>query len=89
MFRPGLVTTPELREHDPVERDSQAGIERDRAERLPPALLYELYDADDALLNAGLVYLLALAWQAYLDSENVVAGTDASTPRIEAVARTA
>ena len=44
---------------------SRAGSSPGRAARLE-ALLRELHDADDALLNAGLAYLLLSAWQAYL-----------------------
>src|SRR5919197_667800 len=42
--------------------------------------------ADDALLNAGLAYLLVLAWRAFLDSEHVVAGVDVH-PAVETLAR--
>ena len=84
VFRPGLVTIPELRERDPVGRFSRR-LEPGRAARLEP-LLRELSDADDALLNAGLAYLLVLAWQAFLDSEDVVTGVDVH-PAVEAVAR--
>ena len=94
VFSPALVartaTTPAalpLLEHDPAGRFSR----RLHARRVPvlEALLRELRDADpidDALLNAGLGYLLVLAWRAFLDSEDVVAGAGVH-PAVESVAR--
>ena len=93
VFRPGLVsraaTTPPSRpllERDPVGQFSRR-LDARRAERLG-ALLGELGDAevDDALLNAGLSYLLLFAWRAFLESEELVAGVDVD-PAVEAVAR--
>ena len=52
-------------------------------------MLRELHDAgttDDALLNAGLAYLLVSAWRAFLESEDHVAGVDVH-PAVETVAR--
>jgi AraC-like DNA-binding protein len=40
----------------------------------------------DVLFNAGLQYLLVFAWRAFLDSEDVVEGTDLH-PAVETVAR--
>ena len=94
VFRPGLVsraaTTMPVRrllERDPVGQYSRR-LNALRAGRLD-ALLRELRDADtvdDALLNAGLQYLLLSAWRAFLDSEDLVAGIDVH-PGVETVAR--
>jgi AraC-like DNA-binding protein len=94
VFRPRLVTrtatTPLARpllQRDPIGRFSRR-LDARCVPRLG-ALLRELRDAetvDDALLNAGLAYLLVFAWRAFLDSEDVVAGADVH-PAVEAVAR--
>ena len=94
VFRPGLVartaTTPPTRpllEHDPSGQFSRRLDARTAAQL--GALLRELHaaePADDALLNAGLAYLLVLAWRAFLDSEHVVAGVDVH-PAVETLAR--
>jgi AraC-like DNA-binding protein len=94
VFRPGLVshaaTTIPVRpllERNPVGQYSRR-LSALRAGRLD-ALLRELRDADtvdDALLNAGLQYLLLSAWRAFLDSEDLVAGIDVH-PGVETVAR--
>jgi AraC-like DNA-binding protein len=90
VFRPGLVSraaaTP-LLERDPVGQYSRR-LDARRAGRLD-ALLRDLRDGDtvdDALLNAGLQYLLLSAWRAFLDSEDLVAGVDVH-PAVETVAR--
>jgi AraC-like DNA-binding protein len=94
VFRPRMVartaTTPQARpllEHDPMGQFSRR-LDARRVARLG-ALFRELRDAetvDEALLNAGLSYLLVFAWQAYLDSEDLVAGVDVH-PAVETVAR--
>src|SRR5215218_4797154 len=93
VFRPSLVartaTTDQARpllETDPAGHFSRR-LDPRRVRRLA-ALFRELRDAearDGALVNAGLSYLLAFAWQAFLDSEDVVAGVDVH-PGVEAVA---
>ena len=91
VFRPELVSraaaaTP-LVERDPAGQFSRR-LDVRRAGRLD-ALLGELHDtgpADVALLNAGLPYLLLSAWQAFLESEDLVAGVDVH-PAVETVAR--
>jgi AraC-like DNA-binding protein len=94
VFRPGLVsraaTTTRARpllERDPAGHYSRR-LDPGRAAHLG-ALLRELRDAgsvDDALLNAGLGYLLLSAWRAFLESEDLVAGVDVH-PAVETVAR--
>jgi AraC-like DNA-binding protein len=94
VFRPTLVsrtaTTMSARpllEGDPAGRFSRR-LDAPRAARLG-ALLRELSDAetvDDAVLNAGLPYLLLVAWRAFLESEDLVAGVDVH-PAVETVAR--
>ena len=94
VFRPTLVwraaTTPRARpllERDPVGQFSRR-LDAPRAARLG-ALLRELRDAEsveDALLNAGLPYLLLFAWRTFLESEDLVAGVDVH-PAVETVAR--
>ena len=80
VFRPGLVSrvaTPSARllvERDPAGQFSRR-LDTQRASRLG-TLLSELSDVDDALLNAGLTYLLLFAWRAFLESEDLVAGVD-------------
>ena len=59
-----------LLERDPVGRYSRR-LDPQRVQRLA-ALFGELREAetlDDTLFNAGLAYLLALAWRAFLDSD--------------------
>jgi AraC-like DNA-binding protein len=94
VFRPGLVfrAATTTRARPPLERDPVGQFSR----RLDPgraahlgALLGELRDAgpvDNALLNAGLAYLLLFAWRAFLESEDLVAGVDVH-PAVEIVAR--
>ena len=94
VFRPTLVvrvaTTEEARpllEKDPVGQFSRR-LNSSGARRLG-ALFREVRDAerlDDALFNAGLSYLLLFAWQAFLDSGDVVEGSDLH-PAVETVAR--
>jgi len=94
VFRPGLVSraaamTPvgPLVERDPAGEFSRR-LDMRSADRLA-TLLIALHDddaADDALLNAGLAYLLLSAWRAYLESEDLVAGVDVH-PAVESVAR--
>jgi AraC-like DNA-binding protein len=94
VFRPGLVAraaaalpAPPLAERDPAGQFSRR-VDMGRAGSLG-ALLRELHDAeasDDALLNAGLAYLLLSAWRAFLESEELVAGVDVH-PAVETVAR--
>jgi AraC-like DNA-binding protein len=94
VFRPRLVTrTATTAAARPLlERDPFGHFSRRLDARWVPrlgALLSELRDsetADDALLNAGLAYLLVVAWRAFLDSEDVVAGADVH-PAVETVAR--
>jgi AraC-like DNA-binding protein len=53
------------------------------------ALLRELHGrepADHALLNAGLPYLLLLAWRAFLESDDLIAGVELH-PAVETVAQ--
>jgi AraC-like DNA-binding protein len=94
VFRPSLVartaTTPEIRlllGDDPAGRFSR-GIEPGLVRRLG-GLFGELRDAearDPALANAGLAYLLVLAWRAFLDSDDVVEGVNVH-PAVQTVAR--
>jgi AraC-like DNA-binding protein len=94
VFRPALVartaTTPHarpLREQDPVGPYSRR-MDPGAVRRLG-TLFHELQDAqplDRALFNAGLAYLLVRAWQAFLDSDDVVEGIDVH-PAVETVAR--
>jgi AraC-like DNA-binding protein len=94
VFRPGLVartaTTAQTRllhESNPTGRFSRR-IDSRRARRLD-GLCRELRAAegvDDALLNAGLAYLLVLAWRAFLASDDLVEGVDVH-PAVETVAR--
>ncbi len=94
VFRPPLVariaTTRRARlllEEDPVGQFSR------RLDSVPVvrlgSLFREMDDAeslDDVLFNAGLQYLLIFAWRAFLDSDDVVEGTDLH-PAVETVAR--
>src|SRR5204862_6390416 len=87
VFRPELVApaaTTLPAQEDPAGEFSRR-LDARRATRLG-TLLRELCDADDALLNAGLAYLLVLAWRAFLASDDVVTGADVH-PAVEAVAR--
>lgn len=90
VFSPELVSRTAVRpllEHDP-DGDFSRRLDARRATRLAE-LLREIREADaidDALLNAGLAYLLACAWRAFLDSEDVVVGADVH-PAVEIVAR--
>jgi AraC-like DNA-binding protein len=94
VFRPAAVartaTSPHagpLLERDPVGRYSRR-IDAHRVQRLA-ALFGELREAatlEDGLFNAGLAYLLALAWRAFLDSTDVVADVEVH-PAVETVAR--
>ncbi len=87
VFRPRLVSgtaPPPLSERDPVGQFSRR-LAPPRAAQLG-GLMHELRDADDALLNAGLAYLLLSAWRAFLESEELVIGVDVH-PAVETVAR--
>ena len=94
VFRPSLVTrtatTPQMRvllEQNPVGQFSRR-IEPPLARRLD-RLLGELRAAeelDTSLLNAGLSYLLALAWRAFRDSDDTIEGVDVH-PAVQTVAR--
>jgi AraC-like DNA-binding protein len=94
VFRPSAVariaTSPHaqpLLERDPVGRYSR-GLDPQRVQRLA-ALFGELHEAgtvDDTLLNAGLSYLLASAWRAFLDSSEVVGYLEVH-PAVDTVAR--
>jgi AraC-like DNA-binding protein len=94
VFRPSAVariaTSPHaqpLLERDPVGRYSR-GLDPQRVQRLA-ALFGELHEAgtvDDTLLNAGLSYLLASAWRAFLDSSEVVGDLEVH-PAVDTVAR--
>jgi AraC-like DNA-binding protein len=87
VFRPGLVSgvaPSPLLERDPMGQFSRR-LAPPRAAQLV-GLLHELRDADDALLNAGLAYLLLSAWRAFLESEELVIGVDVH-PAVETVAR--
>jgi len=94
VFRPSLVArvttteqVPPLLEKDPVGQFSRR-LDAARARRLG-ALFREVRDAetfDEALFNAGLSYLLMFAWHAFLDSADVVEGSDLH-PAVETVAR--
>lgn len=93
VFRPSVVTriatSPDaepLRERDPAGQFSRR-LDPQRVQRLA-ALFADLHDAsavDDALFNAGLSYLLASAWRAFLDSSDVV-GDLAVHPAVDTVA---
>ena len=94
VFRPPIVArvaaSPHARalvERDPVGRYSRR-IDRRGVQRLA-ALLHELRETgtvDDTLFNAGLSYLLALSWRAFLDSSDVVGDVEVH-PAVDAVAR--
>jgi len=87
VFRPALVERaapdPTLLEADPVGRFSRRVIPA-RARDLE-AVFAELLDADTALLNAGLAYLLLVAWRAFRESDDVP-GVDLH-PAVETVVR--
>jgi AraC-like DNA-binding protein len=94
VFRPSVVariaTSPHalpLLERDPVGRYSRR-LDPRRVQRLA-ALFGDLREAgtvDDALLNAGLSYLLASAWRAFLDSSDVIGDLEVH-PAVDTVAR--
>ena len=94
VFRPDLAartaTTQRelpLLQADPIGRFSRR-LDPDAVRRLA-ALLQEVRVAestDTVLANAGLAYLLILAWRRFLESSDVVDGTDLH-PAVEAVAR--
>ena len=93
VFRPSLVartaTTPPMRpllEESPEGRFSRR-IDSHQAKRLDQLLceLRAAEDLDHALLNAGLSYLLVLAWWAFLDSDDVIAGVEVH-PAVQTVA---
>jgi AraC-like DNA-binding protein len=94
VFRPGLVariaTTQgerPLLQADPVGRFSRR-LDPDLVRRLS-TLFHEVRAAessDKILANAGLTYLLILAWRGFLQSGDIVEGTDLH-PTVEAVAR--
>lgn len=81
VFRPRAVARAATLSHarpllegDPVGRYSRR-LHPQRARRLAELFgeLREAESLDDGLFNAGLAYLLALAWRAFLDSTDVVA----------------
>lgn len=86
----GIATSPHARpllERDPIGRYSRR-VDPQRVQRLD-ALFGELRDArtvDDNLFNAGLSYLLASAWRAFVDSSDVVGGLEVH-PAVDTVAR--
>jgi AraC-like DNA-binding protein len=93
VFTPDLVrrmaTTPAMRpllDQDPPGQFARR-LGTARARRLQ--ILFDEITAaetrDKTLANAGLAYLLASAWQAYLDSDDIIAGTDVH-PAVRAVA---
>jgi AraC-like DNA-binding protein/quercetin dioxygenase-like cupin family protein len=88
VFRPELVArtapTHTLLEADPVGRFSRR-LTPERARDLE-SVFAELADADAALLNAGLAYLLLVAWRAFLESDDVPASLDLH-PAVETVVR--
>jgi AraC-like DNA-binding protein len=93
VFRPALVartaTTTQMRrllEKNPAGEYSRR-LDSRRARRLD-GLLGELCAAeqlDHALLNAGLAYLLVVAWRAFLDSDDVIEGVEVH-PAVQTVA---
>ena len=94
VFRPSAVariaTSSQARPllgRDPVGRYSRR-LDPQRVQRLG-ALFGELREGgtvDDILFNAGLSYLLALAWRAFLDSSEVVGDLEVH-PAVDTVAR--
>jgi AraC-like DNA-binding protein len=94
VFRPSAVAriarAPHARpllEGDPVGRYSRR-LDHQRVQRLA-ALFGDLHRAgtvDDILLNAGLSYLLASAWRAFLDSSDVTGALEVH-PAVDTVAR--
>jgi AraC-like DNA-binding protein len=76
-----------LLERDPIGRYSRR-VDPQRVQRVG-ALFGELREAatvDDNLFNAGLAYLLASAWRAFLDSSDVVGGSEVH-PAVDTVRR--
>jgi AraC-like DNA-binding protein len=94
VFRPALVARIAMSRHarplleeDPVGQFSRR-LDARRVGRLG-AVFHDVQDAetvDDALVNAGLAYLLSFAWRAFLDSDDVVEGIDLH-PAVDTVAR--
>jgi AraC-like DNA-binding protein len=94
VFRPRLVAraatsphTQPLLQSDPIGRYARR-LAPDRFGRLG-SLFGELHQAetvDDTLFNVGLSYLLLAAWQAFLDSDDVVGGVDVH-PAVDRVVR--
>jgi AraC-like DNA-binding protein len=94
VFRPSLVartaTSPHARpllERDPIGRYSRR-IDPQQLQRLC-ALFGQVDEAetlDDTLFNNGLSYLLLAAWQALVDSTDIVGGVDVH-PAVDKVAR--
>jgi AraC-like DNA-binding protein len=94
VFRPALVARiakPEqaqpLLEEDPIGQFSRR-LDSSAARRLG-ALFKEVRAAelrDDVLANTGLAYLVTLAWRLFLDTDDIVEGTDLH-PGVEKVAR--
>jgi AraC-like DNA-binding protein len=89
VFRPSLVARVAKTElARPLLGQFSRRLDSARVERLG-VLFREVRDAetfDDALFNAGLSYLLILAWHTFLDSDDVVEGSDLH-PAVETVAR--
>jgi AraC-like DNA-binding protein len=92
VFRPSLVArVATLADAEALSASDPSG---DFSRHLPyrearrlGALLADLQDVDDSdLANAGLAYLLRRAWQAFVDSDEVVEGV-AIHPAVEQVAR--
>jgi AraC-like DNA-binding protein len=93
VFRPALVartaTTPALR---PLLDDNPAGQFSRRLASTSVHRLRELFEDlgaardDEALLNAGLPYLLVLGWRAFNASEDIIAGSRVH-PAVETAAR--
>jgi AraC-like DNA-binding protein len=94
VFRPSVVAriarAPHARpllDGDPVGRYSRR-LEHQRVHRLA-ALFSDLHEdrtVDDTSFNAGLSYLLASAWRAFLDSSDVVGALEVH-PAVDTVAR--
>jgi AraC-like DNA-binding protein/quercetin dioxygenase-like cupin family protein len=91
VFRPELVARIATTEpmHPLLARTPRGQFSRrldgHRARRIH-ALFTELHGRDEILLNAGLPYLLVVAWRAFLESDDVVEGLDVH-PAVETVAR--
>ena len=76
-----------LQEQNPAGQLSRR-LDSQWARRLEELLreLHAAEEADHALLNAGLSYLLALAWRTFVDSDEIIEGVDVH-PAVEIVAR--